>query len=299
MRKIRLLEDGIRYRKSRRRKAAHSRERSTGFQLLITASLVVSLLLTGCGNLSASDTGGPEGQRDKQVEESLSFSTMSEIDRDRDMEPGKEAQDAMEKKAVRKGNREMKLKSLYIELLGTYLKEQLGLEDYDREIEDLGCLTKEGESRSEAQNERNMGLKYLYLRNDIHVERLSEDDLTVLEAGYGQTEGDAYDHAMEVVVRTFPFCITPVALEREEDKKFNYVYDNVVSSQNGETAVTMDTLLLRIATRAEYDDEGEYVDAYREVQKEKGLYDIAERMEAEMEGLLGDVPIIVQVDFIS
>ena len=61
----------------------------------------------------------------------------------------------------------------------------------------------------------------------------------------------------------------------------------------------MDTLLLRIATRAEYDDEGEYVDAYREVQKEKGLYDIAERMEAEMEGLLGDVPIIVQVDFIS
>ncbi len=262
---------------------------------LIMALLAFFLILEGCGRPAA-----VKGKMSGKVETEVSgpASSTSNTGKGADISKGAAGGNSQIEQLEGKDTKDMELNSLYLELLGIYLKEQLGLEDYDQEISDFGCLTVDKEDQSESQREKNMGLDYLYLRNDVHVERLTEEDQEILKAGQNAADTDARDHAMEVVVRTFPVCITPMPIEQEEDKKFPYVYDNNVSSQGGEETVTMDTLLLRIATMADYDEDGEYVDAYKEVQKEKRLYELKERMETEMEGLLGDVPIKVLVDFI-
>lgn len=264
-------------------------------RFLIVPVLTAFILLQGCRTTSDISAGESQQEKNRKSEEAVLASSSEDSSSLSGKTIGKDSQ---REERTGKENKDMELKSLYLELLGTYLKEQLGLEDYDQEIADFGCLAVAEDDQSESQKQKNMGLKYLYLRNDVHVERLTAEDREVLKAGQDAGDGDARDHAMEVVVRTFPVCITPMAIEQEEDKKFSYVYDNDVSAQDGEETVTMDTLLLRIATHAEYDEKGEYVSDYKEVQKEKKLYELKKRMESEMEGLLGDIPIRVLVDFI-
>ena len=196
------------------------------------------------------------------------------------------------------GNLDMECENKYMELLGSYLKEQLELERYDKAVEELGCLPLDKEEQSEAQKRANMGLKYVYLRNDLHLERLAEEDVKILKESLGKEEGEEREKAMEVVVRTFPICTMPVLAEDEEEKNFTYVYDNTVDAQSGARNVTIDSLVLQIATQSEYDDAGEYVNPDKERKKREELYKLAEQMEFEMDGLLGEKPVRVIIDFI-
>ena len=196
------------------------------------------------------------------------------------------------------GNLDMECENRYMELLGSYLKEQLELERYDKAVEELGCVSLNKEDQSDAQKRRNMGLTYIYLRNDLHLERLAEEDVKVLRESLGKEEGEEREKAMEVVVRTFPICTMPVLAQDEEEKNFPYVYDNTVDAQSGARNVTIDSLVLQIATQSEYDDAGEYVNPDKERQKREELYKLAEQMEFEMDGLLGEKPIRVMIDFI-
>ena len=45
----------------------------------------------------------------------------------------------------------MECENKYMELLGSYLKEQLELERHDKVVEELGCLPLDKEEQSEAQ----------------------------------------------------------------------------------------------------------------------------------------------------
>lgn len=196
------------------------------------------------------------------------------------------------------GNLDMECENRYMELLGSYLKEQLELERYDKAVEELGCLPLDKEKQSEAQKRANMGLKYIYLRNDLHLERLAEEDVKVLKESLGKEEGEEREKAMEVVVRTFPICTMPVLAQDDEEKNFPYVYDNTIDAQSGARNVTIDSLVLQIATQSEYDNAGEYVNPDKERQKREDLYKLAEQMEFEMDGLLGEKPVRVIIDSI-
>lgn len=246
----------------------------------ITVLVSIALCLTACG--SRASTAGTDG-------ESGSSSTAAEngqvSDEKSDSKPEEVSVD-------------MDCENRYMELLGIYLKEQLELEHYDKAVEDLGCLPLDKEKQSDAQKRGNMGLTFLYLRNDLHLERLTEEDVKVLKDSLGKEEGEERDKAMEVVVRTFPVCTMPVLAQDDEEKNFTYVYDNTVEAQSGARNVTIDSLVIQIATQSDYDDEGEYVDPEKEQHKREELYKLAEQMEYETEGLLGEKPIRVLIDFI-
>ena len=264
--------------------------RRAGMRTTALIAIILLLLLSACSTGQGAAAGG-ERNTDTTVHTDGQAETGTAVEHvSGGLTESTEGEEKQEESAM--------LKKEYIELLGEYLKEQLELPYYDDAVRELGCIEVEEEDRSEAQKRAGFGLKYLYIRNEAHIDRLSEEDLALLKEGLGKTEGDERDKAMEVVVRTFPACMSPMPITSETFKKQKYVYDNTLAAQDGSTAVTMDTLLIRIATQSEYDEEGEYVDEYNEAQKEKGLYELAERMESEMEGLLGDIPIRVQVDFI-
>ena len=242
--------------------------------------ICIALCLTACGNNTAA------GQEDGGTESS---NAAAQDDRVSDDKSGAEQEEVIV---------DMDCENRYMELLGTYLKEQLELERYDKAVEELGCLPLDNERMSDAQKRGNMGLKYLYLRNDLHLERLTEEDVKVLKDSLGKEEGEEKEKAMEVVVRTFPVCTMPVLAVDEEEKNFTYVYDNTVDAQSGARNVTIDSVVIQIATQSDYNDAGEYVDPEKEKQKREGLYKLAEQMEFEMEGLLGEKPVRVLIDFI-
>ena len=215
----------------------------------------------------------------------------------------------------------MDYEKIYYNILGNYLKEQLGLEQYEEEISGYGCCAVDADSRVDAQIRGSMGLTYIYVRNDLHLERLSEEDRAILEecaknwtgsAGTGtgkagpnpdkpdeDVEDIAGEKAEEMVIRTFSNCITPEEITSEADRKVMTIYDMSAFDVDGSNQVTMDSLVLQIATQSEYDENDNIIDYNVEVEKEKKLYDLATRMEDEMEGLLGDTPIRVLVDYIK
>ena len=205
----------------------------------------------------------------------------------------KEAKDNTE---TMQENEKMDVEMIYRRSLGNYLKEQLDLKEFDNRVAGLGCVPVDPEYRSEYQNKGDMGLTYIYLRNELHLERLSTEDMQLLEESIESTAEEAEDLVTEMVVRTFENCLSPFEIATEEDKKVQTMYDEYLSEQDNPRLVDMNSVVLQIATQAEYDDQDNIVDEDREEDKEKALIELAGQMENELDGLLGEIPIRVFVD---
>lgn len=194
------------------------------------------------------------------------------------------------------GNEEMDAERIYMESLGNYLKEQLDLKLYDEQIAEFDCIPVDMEEQVEYQKDRNMGLRFIYLRNELHLERLSDEDRQLLAERMEDSSEDAQDLVTEMVVRTFEQCLSPRELTNEEDKAVQTIYDEYLNEYGTSRMVNMNSVVLQIATQSEYDEQDNILDDEKEAAKEKALLELAERMENEMEGLLGEVPIRVFVD---
>ena len=96
---------------------------------------------------------------------------------------------------------------------------------------------------------------------------------------------------MQLIEKTFVDVMGYKKIESEEDKKVKTFYDQKIYPQ----FVTYDTIVIKIATMHEYDENGNYVDREHENEKESFLSDYASDMEKTLEGKLGDIPISVQV----
>lgn len=199
-------------------------------------------------------------------------------------------------KTLTQENEEMDIEKVYMTALGNYIKEQLGLEEYDNKIAELGCIPVDEEYQTEYQKNANMGLKYIYIRNELHLERLSEEDMELLKESLTSTEEEAQDLVMEMVVRTFENCISPSEIKSEEDKAVQTMYDEYISDQGSPRMVNMNSLVLQIATQSDYDENDNIVDEELEISKEGKLIELARDMEEDMEGLLGEIPIRVFAD---
>ena len=193
-------------------------------------------------------------------------------------------------------NGEMDIEKIYMTALGNYIKEQLGLEEYDNKIAEIGCIPVDEEYKSENQKNGDMGLKYIYIRNELHLDRLADDDMELLKESVTSTEAEAQDLVMEMVVRTFENCISPLEIKSDEDKEVQTLYDEYITEQDNPRFVNMNSLVLQIATQSEYDENDEIVDEAKDAEKEEKLIELAGHMEEDMDGLLGEIPIRVFVD---
>lgn len=188
--------------------------------------------------------------------------------------------------------------SIYMECLGSYLTEQLDLALYDDQVAALGCIPVDAEEQSEHQKEKNMGLKFLYLRNEAHLDRLSDNDMALLtEAANGSSINRQL--ITEMVVRTFEQVLSPREITSEDDRKVQTIYDDYLFDYNSPRMVDMNSVVLHIATQSDYDDQGNIVDDEKEAEKKEALVRLALQMEDEMDGLLGKVPVRVFIDFVN
>ncbi|MDO4413724.1 MAG: hypothetical protein Q4C20_01460 [Erysipelotrichaceae bacterium] len=177
--------------------------------------------------------------------------------------------------------------SVYEKEVIKYLIEQLGLEQYDHELAENEMKFIPAESEKVTAP-----LKYFCIMNEIHAERLSPDDREIIE---NAEEND--ERVTEIAVRTFADTISKFPINKPEDKQvLTYYSDKVFTKPD---FVTIDSLVIEIRTSCEYDNDGNIIDYNHEIAKEAALREIAKRMEAELEGSLGDVPIRIFVGFVS
>ena len=192
----------------------------------------------------------------------------------------------------------MDLETIYRFGLGSYLREKLDLDAYEKQVDGFGCLAVEPLEKREEQIRDRTGTRYIYVRNNIHTERLSSEDVEILKNGKLYPDGSLSEEAMEVVIRTFPVVISAADEETGKNKELTTMYDNSIIGDMESYQVPADCLLLQIATQSERDKEGREVSHEKESEKEKLLYDLAQKMEKNMNGLLGGVPVRVRVDFV-
>ena len=172
-----------------------------------------------------------------------------------------------------------------------YLLEKLDLKAFDDELQksEMKIIPCDEEHKTEAQKKDELGLEYIFVRNDVHIDRLSAEQQELLAS---QNLKDSYsDEVMQLIEKTFVDVMGYKKIESEEDKKVKTFYDQKIYPQ----FVTYDTIVIKIATMHEYDENGNYVDREHENEKESFLSDYASDMEKTLEGKLGDIPISVQV----
>lgn len=189
---------------------------------------------------------------------------------------------------------EYTVEDIYREGLSLFLLQELDLERYDEQLSEsgMGYIPNDEDNRSESQKMSRLGLKYIYLRNELHLERLNEEQKERLNAEAASYKGTISDEAMEVITATYEDVITPKEIKTEADKEVETFYDSRLQPD----FVKMNALVLIIGTMSEFDESGNYVSLEHEKEKAESLRSFAIEMEQELEGRLGDVPIRVLVE---
>ena len=186
------------------------------------------------------------------------------------------------------------MEELYRIGLSRYLLDTLELERYDKDLSesDMGYIPNEEESKSTSQKNDRFGLNYIYLRNELHLERLTKEQIKLLQREADHMEDYMIsEEAMDVIIKTFADVIAYKPVESPADKEIKTLYDN-----NGDF-VEINAIVLRIGTQSEFDENGSYVNKEHEVEKQKALKSFSKEMEEQLKGKLGDIPIRVQRDF--
>lgn len=125
------------------------------------------------------------------------------------------------------GEEYLYLQALYRAALEQYLMETLSLKEYDDRIaaSENRIIPREGERRNFYQKYSTMGLTYVYLRNNLPIERLEKEDLEILRdcLETADTQG-VTEELMEMVQRTYP-TVLKAYTQWEDDDPAGYSYD--------------------------------------------------------------------------
>lgn len=186
------------------------------------------------------------------------------------------------------------VEAYYKEGLAQLLIEKLDLKEFDFMLEEseMNFIPNDEECKTEAQEAGDLGLKYIYLRNELHLERLETVDLENLEEEMKRNGGEISKEAKAIIEKTFARIITPMEIMTEADKDILTFYDNSIEPQ----FVTMNSLVLKVGTMGEFDSEGNYVDEEHETEKQENLQEFVENMEMLLAGKLDEVPVRVFVE---
>lgn len=187
------------------------------------------------------------------------------------------------------------VENYYKDGIKQYLVEKLKLEEYDLmlEMSTMNYIPNDDENKTEVQKNGDLGLKYIYLRNEIHIERLSEKELDIIKNEMKKNDGHLSETMKQIIESTYVKVISPKEIITEDDKNVLTFYDNAIEPQ----FVSMNSIVFKIATMEEYDADGNYVDFEHEKLKEQAICEFARNMEMSLEGQLGEIPIRVFADY--
>jgi hypothetical protein len=147
------------------------------------------------------------------------------------------------------------LQARYREVLSKFLLGKLPLESFDKEIgeSELGFLPVEAKRQSVYQFYDCLGLKYFYLRNNLHIERLNTDELELLKNSISEQSSENEDAVTRLVESSWKKIISI----NEEAGKFTQIYE---MNLQGNKEAPGNALIFELATMSSFDENGNYTD---------------------------------------
>lgn len=184
----------------------------------------------------------------------------------------------------------LKLQALYKKTLGELLVAVLELDSFDNELasNELEFIEVPDKEKGFYQKYDTLGLKYIYLRNNIHIEKLSIEDVKILKSALASEDNTAQEQLYKMIARTYPEVIK-ITFTNPEDADFDVVYE---PGAFGTKKAPNTALVLAISTSYQYDASGNVVDMKAEQTKEAYVSELRERMITEISKKI-DIPVTV------
>jgi len=176
------------------------------------------------------------------------------------------------------------LQAVYKTVFNKYLNSAVDFQKFEDKLALSGFrfIPIEPEKLDVYQKYGSFGRKFIYMRNNFHIEALSGDDINLLRGIVDgkSTVGD--DDLLQMAGRTFRDV---VAIHYEGNtSSFNAVYDagvfDVFSAPN-------DALVFAIRHEWEFDEKGNVVSMETEKQKEQFVFQLKQEIEIELSQSLG------------
>lgn len=163
---------------------------------------------------------------------------------------------------------------LYRFLAQRYILEKTKLDRIDRRMKEyeIPFLPRPAEERDKYQVQDFMQLQYIYMRNDVHIERLSEEQVEILEKARNHlTDETAVVKAMTLVQDTYRKVL---AFSDASDAEFE-----LFPSTFGEGNVPGNAIVFIIAAAPDYDELGNIKDWEKERRKNNVLSSLKTQLE--------------------
>lgn len=179
------------------------------------------------------------------------------------------------------------VEKIYKKGFSQYILETLELEKYDKLLtnDKMNYIPNDNNHMTDAQMTDYLNLTYIYLRNDIHTERLTKKERVLLAKE--ENSNLFSQNSMDLIINTYPDIISAKKIDKPEDKEIVTSYDSKLPSD----FVTVNSLVLVIGTMSEFDENGNYVDKKHEKEKKEELDKFCQKMEEDLNGKLGEIPI--------
>lgn len=152
--------------------------------------------------------------------------------------------------------------TLYRRFLEQYLSERLSLQAFDDILanSELRFIPISDDEKNFYQKYSTFGFKYIYLRNNLPIERLEKTDLDAIEAYINSGSTDATDELMEIVQRTFTDVI--IANPNLDSNS------NIGFSNDGQKIAPNNAVVFEVGHAVEFDEKGNFVNTATEVKKD-------------------------------
>ncbi|EJU1509375.1 hypothetical protein OXX45_000137 [Listeria monocytogenes] len=169
----------------------------------------------------------------------------------------------------------LKLQNKYNIGLALFFEDKLSIEQLDSKIKALDVTNVSKTSFQEIdstesyyQNTSHLNSNYIYLRNNLRIERLKEADVELLKTMELENKTEK-EKLLEMISRTYNDVLS---VKFNNQKKENY---NVIYTNNGEENVNRKTIVFWLSYQEKFDESGNYIDQEKEATKRNNIEKLA------------------------
>lgn len=177
------------------------------------------------------------------------------------------------------------MQAIYRANLDAYLLDALDIRQLDEEMRSssLGFVSPKPEDRDLYERESTLGLKYIYLRNNLYIEYLEREQLDLLEHQLKTGKEAVTDEIRKMVKETYQEIIR-VREPEERTDSCNFFY---AGTEGNIPEIPNHALVLKISNVMEYDASGNLFSDDRMKEKREYLDRVKMEKEKEYSDILG------------
>ncbi len=167
---------------------------------------------------------------------------------------------------------------LYRYIAESLLFDKLNLAHYDSVIAETGLAPRDQEHRIYYQRMSTMPTEYIYLRNNIYIERLSKSEIQLFLDAIDGDKAVINDELIAIVEKTMSLVLKKsVDLENSHNVRYGPPVPGLEGKQ-----VTNNTLLFELAYQIEYDESGKRVQESKTNSDEQLLNETIPTLQSEL-----------------